>query len=71
MRTHETNEYNKKFQDIFFEWFDDNIGTDCDIDHPTDETFVMTFFELTANEVSKIRNFENGKFKKITEKNGE
>jgi len=67
MRTYITGEYDKKHQDTFFDWFDDSIGTDCDIDHPTDKTFVMIFHELEASEVSKIRSYENGKFKKIIE----
>ena len=49
-----------KQADDFLAWFDQEIGTETEINE-IDGIFNITFFELEANEVSKCRYYENNK----------
>ena len=61
MRTYETDILNGQQVDRLIEWFDHEIGTDFDHDEDGTGGHYLTFFELEANEVSKIRYYENNK----------
>lgn len=59
MRTYQTGKLTGLQADEFVGAFDAAIGTESDTTKYDDDEFIVTCYELTANEVSKCRTIEN------------
>lgn len=55
------------YRDIkaFTKWFDEEIGTDYDLNKEDGDAYYAVFFELTQSEVEKCRDYENNNDKLI------
>jgi len=58
MRNYETGYLTGKQADNFVSQFDSSIGTETEVTKHDNNHFVVSCFELTANEVSKCRTIE-------------
>jgi len=59
MQIYETGTLTLNQKNQFIKWFDKEIGTESEVNEEDFNKFYIMFYDLTPNEVKKIRNYEN------------
>ena len=64
METYETDVLSQKEKDQMIKWFNEEIGTNYEVNNDWHDGYYIVFFDLTMNEISKIRSWEIALHKK-------
>ncbi|MFK7779870.1 MAG: hypothetical protein QM490_01875 [Candidatus Gracilibacteria bacterium] len=59
MEIYETNEMDFTKSVSFLNWFENEIGTEIELNEVSEDLFYLMCYDLTPKEVKKVREFEN------------